>query len=332
MNPPYTRIPFAALSPILAALLCTGLSVGCATAKPQYGDGDDFGKEPTAGTLSAREGVYAAQVLVEAGEYTAAIPRLLHVISKDPESDAAIEARYWLGFAYYGTSSYRDALTVFGEYLAGAPNGNHATEANAFLDRIHAEYTEVLITPRELDDRIDAARDVAETDPNDLAKQMDLAELLWRRGDYNAAGSIYKSIVKNYPDMANTPPLNTRMDLLPTGQWLVMTPTEIERRSIEERPLEIVNVNAFRSGEDLFTREKRFYVVTGQAHNRSDSVLYNVRVDVTIYGFGGVVYDTTSVNLNRLNPDERRAFSVRFSNFDNINNIVRHECVGTFGN
>ena len=41
-------------------------------------------------------------------------------------------------------------------------------------------------------------------------------------------------------------------------------------------------------------------------------------------------YDTTTVSVGRLNPGEIRAFSVRFSNFDNIENINRYECVASF--
>jgi hypothetical protein len=111
---------------------------------------------------------------------------------------------------------------------------------------------------------------------------------------------------------------------------MIVTPSEIERRSIENRPLLITNTNYFRSGEDLITRESRFYVVSGQAHNRSDSILYGVQVHVTIYGFGNVIYDTATVNIGRLHPGEQRAFSIRFSNFDNINNVARYECIGTF--
>lgn len=329
MIPARFRIPLhTAGAWALAALLV--VSAGCATGPAKRPEG--FGKSPTVGTMNSSEGLREARVLVEAGDYTAAIPRLLHILTKGPETPAAVEAKYWLGFAYYGTSSYRDALLEFEEYLYLAPGGPYAAEAQAFVDRIRADYRDIFITPQDLDSRIDAARGEASNAPGDEAKQLELAELLWRRGDYDAAGTIYRALLRNNPNLAGQPPVDARMEYLPTGQWLVLTPAEIERRSIEERPLDIVNVNGFRSGEDLFTREKRFYVVTGQAHNRSDSVLYNVRVDVTIYGFGNVVFDTTSVNFNRLNPGEKRAFSVRFGNFDNINNIVRHECAATFGN
>ncbi|MFA6241883.1 MAG: FxLYD domain-containing protein, partial [Candidatus Hydrogenedentales bacterium] len=114
------------------------------------------------------------------------------------------------------------------------------------------------------------------------------------------------------------------------GQYLILTPMEVQRREVEKQPLVIVNMSSFRSGEDLFTRQPLYYSVTGQAVNRSDSVLYGVQVMVTLYGFGNVVYDTTTANIGRLNPGESRAFSVRFSNFDDIENIYRYEAVGSF--
>jgi hypothetical protein len=109
-----------------------------------------------------------------------------------------------------------------------------------------------------------------------------------------------------------------------------LSPAEVERRQIQAQPLAVTNTAAFKSGEDLFTRTALFYSVTGQVVNRSDSVLYGVQVIITIYGFGNVVNDTTTVSIGRLNPGEIRAFSVRFSNFENIENINRYECVATF--
>jgi hypothetical protein len=112
--------------------------------------------------------------------------------------------------------------------------------------------------------------------------------------------------------------------------FAVITPAEVQRRAIERQPLSIINTSAFKSGEDLITRTPLYYVVTGMAVNRSDSVLYGVQVLVTIYGFGNVVYDTNTVTLGRLNPGEMRAFSVRFFNFPSIHRIHRYEAVGTF--
>ena len=91
-----------------------------------------------------------------------------------------------------------------------------------------------------------------------------------------------------------------------------------------------MNTNAFQSGHDLLTREKLYYVVTGQVVNRGDSVLYGTELVVTIFGFGNVVLDTNTVSFGRMNPGEARAFSVRFSNFPNIDDIRRFEAVPTF--
>jgi hypothetical protein len=76
--------------------------------------------------------------------------------------------------------------------------------------------------------------------------------------------------------------------------------------------------------------QQRDYNVSGQAVNVGDTPLEDVRLIVTIYGLGQLVYDTQTVALGALQPGEVRAFSVQFTRFDDINNIVRHECRGTF--
>ena len=76
---------------------------------------------------------------------------------------------------------------------------------------------------------------------------------------------------------------------------------------------------------DRRTQIPRYFVVTGQALNRSDSVLSGVEIDITIYGFGAQVYDTKRFRLGEMYPSESRAFSVRFSNFRNLDSIDRYD-------
>jgi hypothetical protein len=59
-------------------------------------------------------------------------------------------------------------------------------------------------------------------------------------------------------------------------------------------------------------------------------VLYGVEVLITLYGQGNIVYDSRPWHVGRLNPGERRAFSVRFDQFETLENIQRFECVGSF--
>ena len=57
--------------------------------------------------------------------------------------------------------------------------------------------------------------------------------------------------------------------------------------------------------------------------------MYGVQIVVTVYGFGNMVYDTNTIHIGRMNPGEIRAFSSRFSNFDNIEEVQRYECMAS---
>jgi tetratricopeptide (TPR) repeat protein len=279
---------------------------------------------------SAEQRVEEASHLATGGESTTAIPRLLQVISQYPDTRAALEARYWLGITYYNIKSYLDSLQVFDEYLKLAPKGERAAEVQNYVQRISAEYNEKFPGPGKMDARIKELTTLLRADSSVLAYQWELADLLWKRGDFDSSARVYLYIVDKHPEYANDATVSSRIERLPSGGYITLSPAEVQRREVKDHPLEIVNETSFRSGPDLLTREKRFYVVTGQVVNRSDSVMYGVDVTVTIYGFGSVVYDTRSVSIGRLNAGETRAFSTRFSNFENIENIDRFECVGTF--
>lgn len=271
-----------------------------------------------------------AKYMVEHGDYTVVIPRLLQLIANYPNSKAALEARYLLALSYKEVKSYRDAIDVLNEYMRIAPSGPHAEECKKLASTLTEEYERTYWTEKKLVARIDELNQKLTADPNNLDLQWELADLLWKRGDYRNAGAMYASIAQKSPEKAADPLMASRIEIMPSGQYLILTPGEVQRREVEKQPLVIVNMASFRSGEDLFTRQPMYYSVTGQAVNRSDSVLYGVQVMVTLYGFGNVVFDTTTANIGRLNPGESRAFSVRFSNFDDIENVYRYEAVGSF--
>jgi len=186
------------------------------------------------------------------------------------------------------------------------------------------------VTAEEMDAQVaDLSAKVA-ADPKNERLQLELANTLWKRGDYDSAAKIYMKVVTEHPEHAEDGELKDRIERLPTGGFIVLTPSEVQRREVERQPMSVINTAAFRTGKDLITREDLFYVVTGQVVNRGASVLYGVQVVITIYGFGNMVYDTNTVNFSRLSPGEIRAFSVRFSNFVNIDDIYRYECRATF--
>jgi tetratricopeptide (TPR) repeat protein len=268
--------------------------------------------------------------MIEAEDYGTAIPRLLHLASKYPGSTAAQDARFWLGVAYYRIQGYRDAITMFQEYLELAPNGQYATESAEYAAKLTDEYGKRYKSPQALDSSIGELAAKVQANPSDRNLQMQLADLLWQRGDYNHAGEIYAKLVGADPNFTADPVVAARVEFLGNGTYVLLTPTEIQRRQIAEEPLVVEGPASFKSGPDLLTREPRYYVVTGRVRNRSDSVLYGVEVHVTLYGFGNVVFDTNTSNVGRMNPGEVRAFSIQFSNFPNIDDINRYEIVPAF--
>jgi len=321
----------SSFGPLIAVALAVIGGAGCARfgafPPPAVSTGE------TTGVLdeqAARRELRDVERMIDEGEHWATVPRLLLLVSRYPASDAALDARWLLGATYERVGSYKDAMDMFTDYLRLAPKGPHAEQCIQQLERINEKYEQEFLSLTEIDAQVRTLETKLREQPDALVYQWELADLLWKRGNYDEAGRLYERILANHPQYARDPVLARRVELLPDGRVIVLTPAEIERRQIERRPLEIINQNAFRSGRELFTREHRYYVVTGQVLNRSDSVLYGVEVDVTLFGFGNVVFDTSTVYIGRMSPGELRAFSVRFSKFENIENISKYESVARF--
>ncbi len=278
----------------------------------------------------AEKEVEESRRTIDAGSPSEAIPRLLYVLSAYPETPGAIEAHYWLGVAYDDLNGFKDAADSLQEYLRLAPDGPRAEEAAARLRRISEKYAAQAGAPEELDRQISEARARLQGNPANAEARMQLAEALWRRGNYTESAQIYVDLAKEDPALAQDPVVRERVELLADGGYTVLTPAEVQRRQAEANPVVVLNTASFRAGRDLLTQVPRFYVVTGHVLNQSDRVLYGVSVFVTIYGFGQVVYDTATAHIGRLNPGEMRAFNVRFSNFESIESISRYECVPTY--
>lgn len=318
---------------LVGAVVISLLSVGCQSTagnspnKPQQRGMDG----PVTGTGSSAQNVELARKTIEGGDPSAVIPRLLHVISVSPTSKPALDARYWLAVAYREMGSYRDSIEMYGEYLRLAPDGKYAQNAASELDALNREYQDKFQTPEEIDANIRELAGRVQQNPGDIALQMTLANALWTRGDYQSAAKIYNEVLRTNPGRANDPELRDRIESLPQGGFVVLTPSEIQRREAERQPLFVFNTRSFKSGKDLFTREPLYYAVSGQVVNRGPSVMYGVEVVITVYGFGNMVYDTNTIHIGRMNPGEIRSFSSRFSSFDNIDEVQRFECVASAG-
>jgi len=297
---------------------------------------ESVGREKTSGGLTrptpgaGARTVAEARKSIEAGDTTIVIPRLLHVISNSPESKNAMDARYWLGVAYMKIDSYRDAMDMFQEYQRLAPEGAYAAQASDHLGQLKRIYDEKYQTAEEMNAEVRVLADKVAADPSDTELNMQFAETLWKRGDYDSAAAIYYRVIRQDPALARDPRVSGKVEQLASGEFIVLTPSEVQRREVERQPLWVFNTASFKSGKDLLTREPLYFAVTGQVVNRGASVLYGAQVVITIYAFGNMVYDTNTVHIGRLNPGEVRAFSARFSNFDNIDEVNRYDCVATF--
>ncbi len=326
-------------------LLCVAVCVvsafvGCAMTEPSgagldawstgIGHGPVGSSHASDPSTAARE-LAVARRMVRVGEFSLVIPRLQQIISKYPGDPAAIEARYYLGQSYYSVGAYNDALRYLNEYIELAPGGEHVASGREYVARLTDQ--EIEIAPTELEEKAATLQDAIDQEPENMAAHLELANLYWEHGEYQSAGNVYGELLRRWPRIAQDPVVQRRIERDAAGKITVLTPKEVERRHREEEPLLIYNVSSFRSGRFEgwpATSHNRYYNVTGQAVNQSQNLLRDVRVVVTIYGFGHMVYDTKTVNLGTLRPQEVRAFSVQFSQFDNIHNITRHECVGTF--
>jgi tetratricopeptide (TPR) repeat protein len=322
----------------LIAVLCAGLLVAPGCQSP--GPGPDLiraGSRPFAPGNAALDGVAAEQELAEArrmlqaGEHSRVIPRLMDITTEYAGTKAATEAWYVLGLTYYKIDGLYNAEQYFRKYLSLAPDGDFAALCREYLAGIESAAEQRGAARAALESRVAKYNGVAA--PEELAASLELAETYWHDGDFEKASAVYVRVLRTWPSLKNDTLIRRRMELGPDGQYTVLTPDEAERRQSAAEPLTVFNVQSFRSGRyrpDQYSYVDEYYNVAGQAVNRSEQALLDVSVIVTIYGLAGQVYDTQTVQLGRLKPGEVRAFSVRFSNFDNIENVHRHECTVTY--
>lgn len=289
-----------------------------------------FSQTPRLDEHFARHEVDDARRMIDQADYQTAVSHLQKTIEGHPSASAALDARYYLGMAYFLMDAHENAFTSLNDYLRLAPSGAYAGDARELVARMSTEHDRKFPPRDTLDSRIAEARAQLANNPSALDVRIRLADLLWKRGAHDEAGEEYQRIVETDPSFARSRTFLNRIEIQSDGSYVYLTPQEIRRRSIEREPLVIVNTNSFQSGRQPRTQVPRFYVVTGVAANRSDKTLNGVEVDITIYNFSNTVYDARTVRMGRLGPGGSRAFSVRFSNFEDINNIDRYTCTGTF--
>ncbi len=307
----------------LLSLVAIGVLAGCTTSST--------GASYNSPSSSAFSGQSARRLMGEAkstrdgGNPIAAIPQFHELIARYPGSDQATEAHYLLGLTYYEIEGYRDAIEELNRYLAAAPAGPYAEESRALADRLSKENRKRFPTSEELDAEILLLREKSAADPSSKAVQKDLADRLWLRGRYEEAAQMYLDMAARDEAFKQDPIFTRRIELRPDGSHVLLTPEEIVRREVYRQPIAVTNLTSFRSGRDRRTQVPNYFVVTGQAINRSQNKLSGVEIGITIYGFGAQVYDTKQFRIGEMYPGETRAFSLRFSNFRELNSIDRYD-------
>lgn len=274
---------------------------------------------------SPRQPVAEAEQLIESGNPAAAVGRLQEIILRYPGTPEAADAQYLLGLAYENLGGTRDAILAYDTYLSVAPEGEWAEASRLSRDRLNHQYEASFPPQEKVNAEIDALRAQQKADPTSVDTKLKLADVLWTQGQYDDAAKTYVEVAGFNKDFAQSEHFRSRVELKQDGSYTVLTPTEVSKREAARNPIQIINTNSFAAVRDSFTQVPRFFVVTGQAVNRGDSVIYGVNVNVTLFGFGSQIYDTDTAQLGDMNPGETRAFSMRFANFREINSIDRYE-------
>ncbi len=316
----------------LFAVVSAGLLVisGCQIAGPQrLRDGrGPYALERTAvNSLTADQELAQARQMLGSGEHSRVIPRLTAIAAQNPGTDAGTEALYLLGLTYYKIEGIYNAEEYFRKYIDAAPDGAFAPLCREYLRGIEGAREQRGAARAALESRVAHYDGVSA--PEELAANLELAETYWHDGDFEKASTVYARVLRFWPTLKDDVLIRQRMEPAPGGGYVILTPQEVLRRQAEAAPLAVFNVQSFRSGQfraDHYGYQDEYYNVTGQTVNRSERLLLDTSVTVTIFGIAGQVYDTQTVQLGRLKPGEVRAFSVRFSHFDNIANVHRHEC------
>lgn len=313
---------------VALGLVMVLVASGCAATS---GLSAPTGANHSGSALAASGGASAdlttARNLMQSGRYSQAIPRLLHAVDASSSPSSVAEAHYYLGLSYRALESPTDARRHFEEVGRLAPESHLNEEAQTYLAEIRGE------KPAEAPDEQQPAYQFDSDEPDALARGLELADESWREARYGESGAIYIQLLEAYPALARDPVISERIALDDNGGYTLLTPESQVQQAGDANPLVIINTNTFRSGRyEGYTRtfQELHYNVTGEVLNRGSATLRNVEVEVTIYGFGSRIMDTRTLQIGTLRPDQRRPFSTRFSNFENIENVNRYEVTGYY--
>ncbi len=322
-------------APLGIALVLALAGLGCMTtpdviAPPVGGnlDHDSVGSE----VRTAAKELEVAKRMVHAGNFSQVIPRLAHLASDYGHTPAGQQSHFFLGVSYHEIGGIQQAREHLQAYLEQSPSGEYAVLAQQYLAKLDSELDLATQSQRETEQRIETLEEVSEEQPQELAHKLELADLYWKKARFDEAGALYAQVLRQWPQLETDPTIRQRIERQTGGEFVILTPQEVERRIAEREPLLVVNTTAFKSGRlwgQAAVAMPRYYNVTGEVVNRSKTSLRNVRVIVTLYEFRKVI-DTQTVSIGGMLPGERRAFSAKFANLPDMYDVYHYECVGTY--
>lgn len=272
-----------------------------------------------------------AQRLIEKGEFSQALPKLLSIVESGKNNYP--ESHYLLGVVYQELGSPQNALTHYIKYLQIAPTGIYSENSKRKISEILGKPDTQIERVTTIEERISSLEEMLKIHPKNKNIMLELANWYWINQNYDKAGELYRELVILYPELWNEDVIASRIEKDERGNIIVLSPDEALKREAERKPIVFFNVTSFRSGRQFgwaSDLRHQIYNVTGQVRNRSSRTIKNLSVQVTIYGFSGMVYDTKTVNLGNLNPGQTKPFSIQFTNFDTIENVDHYDYVAYY--
>ncbi len=266
-----------------------------------------------------------AQQLIEKGQFSQALPRLLSVVESGEKDSTAY---YYLGVVYQELGSPQNALTYYLKYLRSTPQGIYAEHSRKQISEIIGSPLNQIEKVDTIENQIRLLEQKLQKEPQNIETMLQLANWYWINQNFSKAGTLYKTIISLDTNYWSHPVISSRLEKGVNSDIIVLTPEEALKREAEKNPIVFFNVTSFRSGRSLgwsSDLKHHIYNVSGQVRNRSSRTLRNVTVQLTIYGFSGMVYDTKTISLGNLSAGQIKPFSAQFVNFDNIENVDHYD-------
>ncbi|HOK08816.1 MAG TPA: FxLYD domain-containing protein [Candidatus Hydrogenedens sp.] len=312
---------------ILFCLFCFSCLQTCQHANPKTHDKHPLNLQHRNiyKTNPTSSDIKLAQQLIEQGQFSQALPKLLSVLESGDNTNSA---NYYLGIVYQGLGSPQNALTHYIKYLQNEPKGIYAEHARKQIGELLGTTINHIEKIDTIENHIKNLEAKLQQDKENPELMLQLANWYWINQDYSKAGTLYKTLVTMKPELWNDPTITSRIEKTPTSEIVVLTPEEALKREAERNPIVFFNVTSFRSGRQSGWSndfKHHIYNVSGQIRNRSTRTIKNVNIQLTIYGFSGMVYDTKNIFIGNLNPGQHKPFSAQFVNFDNIENIDHYD-------